>query len=98
MTTENQSVLEKLKEWQDLNLIGRVFEYDDTKRYWELRAEMSSKIIPRLISALETVEAKAAMAHSSEGHSVGAYTDGCNDGELECAREVLAVLNGEGAK
>ena len=55
-------------------------------------------LLPRLIAALELVEAKAAMAHSSEGHSVGAYTDGCNDGELECAREVLAVLNGEGAK
>jgi hypothetical protein len=53
------------------------------------------KVLQRLIETLELVEAKATIVHSSEKKDVGAYMAGHNDGELELARELLAVVNGE---
>lgn len=95
MTTENQSVLEKLKRLTELQSLP---DEDIGLEMDELFAltDWYMRLLPiELIAALELVGAKAKEQTIDEIYGEDCSTVCVSDGEIDFAREVLAVVNGE---
>lgn len=99
MTTE--SVLEKLKRYKTLQ-DARAWDYPDdeiVEQWQDLHNWYCEAFKDRLIAALELVEAKAKeepwIDYRQGRHPGEIWKLGVDNGEINFAREVLAVVNGE---
>lgn len=86
MTKEKQSVREKLCEWLDLNQPHRFWTPEETRRYWELKAEVNSEIVPALIEVLKLIEDYSSL--DFQGHIITTSMGG----KIWLAKELLTRL------